>query len=161
MNQTRTYLALLISILALPVAAVGQVEVAATDPGETVVVASQKSVKELRRDYWQAERDFYAIYNDLNEDGLYNVRCSREAPTGSVIKVQTCRPKFLDRALREGKINTAAKLDTNAEITDNIAIFRENMSALVAANPALKSAAATLNSAHAQLAAVEESESRN
>ena len=158
MFKTRTLLALLASLLVLPTAAIGQEDIAATD---TLAVASQKSAKQLRRDYWRAERDFYAIYNKLNEDGLYNVRCSREAPTGSVFKVQSCRPKFLDRALKEGKINADAKLETNVEITDMMATFRENLNSLVATNPELKSAAATLNSAYAQLEAKEQSKARN
>lgn len=153
MKLTRSILALTVVVMTLPTVASGQGESASTQADENIVLASQKSPRELRRDLWQAEKDFYAIYNRLNDDGLYDVRCSREAPTGSVIKIQTCRPKFLDRALREGEIKNAESLASNTEITEKMATFRENLEALVAENPELQSAATTLNLAHARLEA--------
>ncbi|MDJ0700028.1 MAG: hypothetical protein QNJ07_09245 [Woeseiaceae bacterium] len=149
MKLTRTTLALFAAVLVIPMAAVGQDK----DVIENTVVATQKSPGELRRDFWRAERDFYAIYNRLNEDGLYDVRCTKEAPTGSMIKTQTCRPKFVDRAIKEGKFSKGGRLDSNSEIEAQMATYRKKLETLVAANSELQSAAAALNLAHAQLQA--------
>jgi hypothetical protein len=167
MKLTRTILALFVTVLVLPMPAFGQDEDVSTEVTsndevtENIVVASQKSAGDLRRDLWRSEKDFYAIYNKLNGDSLYDVKCTKEAPTGSVIKTQTCRPKFLNRALREGKIKYTTDLDTDSVIAYEIATFRKNLATLVAANPDLKTAAATLNLAHDQLLADKERRANN
>ena len=156
MKLTRKAPALLAAVLLVPTAAAGQnedVPTGVTAADKITIAASEKSTGELRRDYWRAEKKFYSIYNKLNEDSLYDVRCTKEAPTGSVIKVQACRPKFLDRAIKEGKINKGEKLDSNSDVSAKIATYRKNMAALVAANPDLKAAADSLNLAHAELEA--------
>lgn len=56
---------------------------------ENIVLANQKSSAELRRDLWRVVKDFYSIFKELNEKKLYDVRCTKNAPTGSVVKVQT------------------------------------------------------------------------
>ena len=157
MKLTHTILALFVTGLVLPMAAVGQ------DEGvvENIVVASQKSPGDLRRDVSRSEKDFYSIYNRLNDDSLYDVYCTREAPTGSVIKSQVCRPKFLARAIKEGKVNYATDLDANPIIAGNIATFRKNLETLVAANPELQTAAATLNLTNARLMADKERRANN
>lgn len=162
MNRTRTILALFSAVLLVPTAATAQgEEVSAQLAAKDEVTASQKSPKELRRDFWRAEKEFYAIYNELNDDGLYNVRCFREAPTGSVIKVQTCRPKFLDEAIKEGKIKKGTRLDSNPEVAGRIATYRQKMESLVATNPDLKAAADTLKVTHAEMQADKERRAKN
>jgi len=153
MKQARTILALFAAAMISPVTAIAQDEDIVADASENIAVASHKSPDELRRDLWQAEREFYALYNDLNDDNRYDVRCTKEAPTGSVIKLQTCRPKFLDKALREGRISNPENLGSNTQVVNKMETFRKNLEALVATNPELRSAAATLNLAYDQLAA--------
>ena len=99
MKLTRTILALFVTVLVLPTAAVGQDD----EVIENIIVASQKSPGDLRRDLWRSEKDFYSIYNKLNDDSLYDVHCIKEAPTGSVIKsqIRICkrpRPRSIWRA---------------------------------------------------------------
>ena len=78
MKPTHSILALFFAVLALPMTAVGQADEAIDD----IIVAGQKSRAALRRDMIQAEDDFYAIYNKLNDDNEYDVRCRYESPTG-------------------------------------------------------------------------------
>lgn len=165
MKPTRTKSALFATVLLLPMAVVGQDRDESTEVtpdkevSESIVVASQKSSRELRRDLWRAEKEFYSIYNKLNDDSLYDVRCTREAPTGSVIKVQMCRPKFLDKALREGKVKRGTNLDSNPELAGKFSTFRENLETLAAENPDLQAAAAELNLARARVKADKDSRS--
>lgn len=154
MKMNRRIVTLACTVLALPVSAFAQAERAESDSdAENFVVASQKSSAELRRDLWRAEKDFYSIFNELNEEKLYDVRCTKDAPTGSVIKVQTCRPKFIDKALRDGKISRTTSVESNPELSRQISTFREKLEAYVADNPDLRSAATTLNLARARLEA--------
>ena len=116
MKLTHTKLALLVAVLALPMAAIGQDEQGstevATDDGamDNIVVVGQKSHADLRRDLWQFEDDFYNRYNKLNDEARYDVRCAHEAETGSRIKKQICRPQFLAGAISSGKVNKVTNL---------------------------------------------------
>ncbi len=167
MKLTHTLLALLVAVWALPMAAVGQdeeksTEVASDDEAiENIIVTGQKSSAELRRDLWQSEDDFYSLYNKLNDDNLYDVRCSYKAPTGSRIKNQVCRPEFLLRALNRGAITRVTNLDTNPVIANKMAKFREKLDTLIAANPELQAAAVTYNTARAGFMAQSEKRANN
>jgi hypothetical protein len=159
MKLSRKTPVLVVTVLLFPMAAAGQDKDASTEANsdneafENIVVASQKSPGDLRRDLWRAEKEFYSMYNKLNDDGLYDVRCTIEVPTGSMIKSQVCRPKFLDRAIKDGKVRNATSLESNPEIAANIVTFRNNLETLVAENPDLQTAAAALNLAHARVEA--------
>ena len=167
MKLTHTRLALLVAVLALPMAAVGQdeeesTEVASDDEAiENIVVASQKSRAELRRDLWQSEDNFYSLYNKLNDDKLYDVHCSYQSPTGSRIKNQVCRPRFLSKAIKRGIITRGTNLDTNPVIANKMAKFREKLDTLIAANPELQAAAVTYNTARAGFMAQSEKRANN
>ena len=159
MKLTRKVLVLFIAVSALPAAAVGQDEGLSTgaspDGGLTDKAVVRKSPDQLRRDFWRAEKDFYTIYNKLNDDRLYDVRCTREAPTGTRIRVQRCRPHFIDKAVREGRVRDPENPSTDSRIADKMATFEKKVETLVAANPDLQTAAATLSRAHARLTADE------
>ena len=167
MKLTHTLLALLVAVLALPMAAVGQdeevsTEVASDDEAiENIVVASQISPRELRQDLWKSEDEFYSLYNKLNDDNLYDVRCVYKAPTGSRIKNQVCRPVFLSRALSRGDITHVTNMDANAVLADKMAKFREKVNTLIAANPELQAAAATYNTARGRFMAQSERRANN
>ena len=167
MKLTHTLLALLVAVLALPMVAVGQdeevsTEVASDDEAiENIVVASQKSPKELRKDLWRSEDDFYSLYNKLNDDNLYDVRCVYEAPTGSRIKSQVCRPVFLSRAISRGDVTGATNLNTNPVIADKMAKFQEKLDTLIAANPELQATAVTYNTARVRFMAQSDRRANN
>lgn len=166
MTPTRTISALIFAVLALPTAAVGQDEISRETAADNAAIessaaASQKSMADLREDVWQSEDDFYTLYNKLNDDSLYDVRCSNEAPIGSRIKTHVCRPVFLLRALSRGEINRMTNLEKNPAIAEKMARFREKLGTLIAANPELQAAADTFTSARALYMAQSESEASN
>ena len=159
MKLTHKILALLVAALALPMAAVGQeeedsIKVASAEGAiENIVVTGQKSSAELRRELWEVEDDFYALYNKLNDSALYDVHCAREAPTGSRIKQQVCRPEFLVRALNRGDITSMTDMNSSPLIAGKMAKFQETLGTLMAANPELQSAADTYGAARARFMA--------
>ena len=162
MKSIHTRVVLLLSVLALPMVAATADEAANANASarENIVVASKKSAREARRDLWNAEKEFYSIYNELNEDNVYDVRCSREAQTGSVMKVQTCRVKFIDEAIRDGKVKSSAGLQTNPELVSMFETFRKNVDTLTNADPELRKAAISLNQARADYKASREAGSK-
>jgi hypothetical protein len=44
---------------------------------------------------YEAEETLYDVYNSLNSDDDYDIRCYKEAPTGSKIKRRVCRTEKL------------------------------------------------------------------
>ena len=167
MKLTHTILALFIAVLALPMTAVGQDEEASTEVAsddeaiEDIVVASQKSTADLRRDLFQSEDDFYSLYNKLNDDNQYDVRCFYEAPTGSRIKNHVCRAVFVSRALNRGNITRVTNLDTNPVIADKMVKFQEKLATLIAASPELQVVLVRYNTARARFMAQSEKRASN
>jgi hypothetical protein len=149
MQLSHTILALSIAALVLPAVAVAQDD-EATDE---IVVAAQKSMATLRRDLDEAEDDFYSLYNELNDDNEYDIRCSYEAPTGVRKKTKVCRPAFF--AKDRGREDKTRRI--NPEMDPYLAAkmdkLQENLEALVAASPDLQAAMIRYNTARAQLSA--------
>ena len=156
MKLTHTILALFGAVLVLPMAAAGQDEEAI----DNIVVSSQKSMTALRRDLIRAEDDFYSLYNSLNDDNEYDVRCRYETPTGVRKKEHVCRPVFFSKARNRENKNRRIDPKTDAGIADKMVKLQENLESLIAANPELQEAMVKYNTARAQLVAqLEESAS--
>ncbi len=173
MKPTRTILALFVAVLALPMAAVGQPEEASTmlasndETIDDIVVVGQKSMAELRRDVFQAEEDFYSVYNKFNDDKEYDVRCFYEKPTGSNIKNHVCRARFVtktfERHARRNR-NDLSRVANQSAIpvpAEKTAKYQETMETLIAANPELQAALVRYNTARAQFMAEREENARN
>lgn len=149
MKLTQTIVALFVAALALPVVAVAQDEEAVDE----IVVASQKSLANLRRDLIDAEDDFYSLYNELNTDNEYDVRCRYEAPTGQRKKTHVCRPVFFSKARNREDKNRSIDPKTDRVIADKMVTLQDKLETLVAANPELQEAMARYNTARARLIA--------
>ncbi len=157
MKLTHAIVALFVAALALPHAAVGQDE----DAVDEIVVASQKSRSALQRDLIDAEDDFYSLYNKLNDDNEYDVRCYYETPTGLRKKTHVCRPVFFSKARnREDKTR---RIDPNTDrvIANKMVTLQEKLETLIAANPELQVAMARYNTARAQLMALDKERAGN
>jgi len=70
----------------------------AVDTSQTAFAQDdEKSVGELRKEAETAEKDLYSLFNDINSDDDFDVRCKRQKTLGSRRKVQVCTPKFQRR----------------------------------------------------------------
>jgi hypothetical protein len=168
MKQTRTILAVFIAVLALPMAAIGQDEQASNDEAiEDIVVIGQKSMAQLRREVYDAEEHFYSLYNDLNEDRDYDVKCFYEKATGTNIKNHVCRARFVSKAFsshagrNRNDMTRVANQDANPALAQKTAKFQEKLETLVAANPELQAALVRYNTARAVFFAEQEEKSSN
>jgi hypothetical protein len=173
MKPARTVLAFYFAVLALPFAAVAQDEDASTgtpkddEAIESIVVVGQKSLADLRRDVYQAEEDFYAIFNKLNDDKEYDVRCSYEKATGTNIKNHVCRARFVTNAYERharrnrNNLSRAANQGADAKLQEQTVIFQEKLETLIAANPELEAAVVKYNTLRAQFVATREDNTRD
>lgn len=166
MKPIYTIWTLIVAILAVPMAAVGQDEGASTglaagdDAVEDIVVFGQKTTAELRRDVFRSEEDFYSLYNQLNDDKEYDVHCFYETPTGTRIKNHVCRARFVTDAYasqanrtRVSGTRLAQNQDSNPVIAEKTAKFQEKLETLVALNPELQAALVQYNTARARFIA--------
>ncbi len=168
MKPNRTFLAIFVALWALPMAAVGQAgetSAGGTSNNQTIddiVVVGQKSLSELRRDVYQAEEDFYKVFNRLNDERDYNVRCFYEKATGTNIKNHICRARFVTKAYsshaaRNGNdLSRVANQSTNPALVEKTAKFQEKMETLIAANPELQEALIRYNTLRSQFVAQRE-----
>ena len=163
----------LLSVAALSMVAVGQDEEASTGVAsndETIednVVVGQKSLAEWRRDVFQAEEDFYSLYNKLNDEKEYDVRCFYEKPTGTNIKNHVCRARFVTKAYagharrNRNDLSRIANQDAIPVPAEKTARFQEKMETLIAANPELQAALVQYNTLRAQFMAKREENASN
>jgi len=173
MKQTQTILALFFAVLALPVAAAGQGEGGSTgvssnnQPIDNIVVVGQKSTSELRKEVYEAEEDFYLVFNKLNDEKDYNVRCYYEAATGTHIKNHVCRARFVTKAFERharrnrGNMSSVANQSSDAAFVEQSAKYQEKMETLMAASPELQAAFMRYNNSRADFFAVREESANN
>ena len=157
MKRAHTVLASFIALLALPVAAAGQDEEAI----DNIVVTSQKSTTTLRREMIRAEDDFYELYNQLNDDNEYDVRCSYITITGARKKEHVCRPVFFSKARHRENKTRPIDPNTDPGLAGKMVTLQERLATLVAANPDLQDKMTTYNTARAEFIARREDKSNN
>ena len=151
MKATNKNLTLLVACLALPLAAFGQDDGAIDD----IVVVGEKSASQLRKEVFETEEDFYALYNKYNDISEYDVRCFYETPTGTRIKNHVCRAKFVSDAYSKhaarnrNDVTRIANQDSNPEFARKTAEFQQQLETLINANPDLAEALIRYNTARA------------
>jgi hypothetical protein len=87
----------LLLVLPLPGVCQDKSGQAEESPGtmEEVIVIGHKSLVNLKRDVYRAEDALYDIFNSFNTEDEFDIRCYKEAPTGSHIKRRVCRANFV------------------------------------------------------------------
>ena len=159
MKTTRRIVALVAAITVLPLSAFAQ----DSEADEEIVVVSKKSIAKLRKEVYQAEEEFYEIYNTLNDDPDYVVRCQYETVTGTRVKNHVCRAKFVsDSFARHASRNRndmarVANQDADPTMVAKSAIFEEKLATLVNSNPELAAAFQRYNDARVQFFAARDS----
>jgi len=168
MKQTRTILALFIAVLTFPILAVAQDEGASSDQTiDNIVVVGQKSLSELRRDVFEAEEEFYSVYNNLNDDKDYDVRCFYEKPTGTHIKNHVCRARFVTKAFERharrnrNNLSSVANQSADPAFAENTAKYQAKLETLIAADPQLQAALVRYNTLRAEFVAEREQKANN
>lgn len=117
-----------------------EVDPAAEEPIDEIVVQGQKTVTALRLEMYKAQDTLFDIYNALNADDELDVYCAMEAPVGSYIRRRVCRVN-IDQELAANKMTTRP---TGGSLRDYSAIMNQKKKAqldklaiLAAENPEL------------------------
>ena len=158
MKLKQTLVPLLVAVLALPLAATAQ----DNEATEEIVVVGDKSIGQLRRDVYQAEEEFYDLYNALNDKPEYDVKCFYETATGTHVKNHVCRAKFIidsyaKHAARNGNdLRRVANQDANPALAEKTERFEEKLGALVNTDPELQAAFLRYNNARVEFFAARE-----
>lgn len=159
MKSIYAVFAVSLAAVACPLAAPAQDDDQVT---ENIVVVGEKSTAQMRRDVFEAEEEFYAIYNELNDDDDYDVSCFYEKATGTNIKNHVCRAKFVSKAYsraasrNRNDLSRVANQDANPDFAKKTAIYQEKLESLISANPHLQEALVRYNTARADFMAVRE-----
>ena len=149
-------LMLLVSWTIGPLSALAN-EAAAPNEIEEVIVYGEKSVLKLKRALVRAEDNVFSVFNSLNPDWQYDIRCYREVPVGSHIPRRVCYPNYLkvlisdaaavwrgsNRTLKGGPPPTVSETRKRKKEKN----LREIMEALKSEHPELVEALATYNEA--------------
>lgn len=173
MKPNRTILALFIAVLAMPMTALGKGEgptagvASNNETTDEIVVVSEKSLAALRKDVFEAEEDFYSVFNELNDEKDFHVRCFYEKATGTHIKNHVCRARFVTKAFsshaaRNGNdLSRVANQDANPAFAEKTAKYQEKMETLMAESPELQQAFVAYNEKRVQYFAEREGVASN
>ena len=88
----------IVLLLVMPVSGVCQSESAQAEeppgPIEEVIVRGSKSIIDLKHEMYEAEDALFDFFNSFNTDDQFDIRCYKEAPTGSKIKRRVCKTNW-------------------------------------------------------------------
>ncbi len=73
-------------------------EPASSETVEEITVYGEKSLIRLRHEIYRAEESFFAVFNELNSDDMFDVDCDYVSFLGDRRKHHLCMPKFAKRA---------------------------------------------------------------
>ena len=113
------------------------------DAPQEIIVRPNRTFRNLRHQANLAERKVYQLFNEMNDDDFYDIHCHVEAPKGTRIRQQTCRPEFIDRATREDALAFLEGRSSTSPVsivTRHYPELEEKMREALIANPELKDA---------------------
>jgi hypothetical protein len=123
-------------------------------PIEQVIVRGQRPLSAYRRRVELEVEETWEAFNEANSDDAFDVHCHYEAPTGTRILQQVCRPQFLDDAmsraarafrLLDGTISFGQQYEAMMEVYYRDEQLRSEMRNLAASEPALREQLAILD----------------
>ncbi len=127
-------------------------ESASADTAKEDTSYKKKSLSRLRKEFDNAEKDFYALFNTVNMDDEFDVVCKYESSLGSRRKVHACKAEFLwdheedlarqysSRIGNEGGSTGAS----NSQLDKKQEILRGKISSAISENPDLQASFAIL-----------------
>ena len=93
-------------------------------PGEIeeVIVYGEKSLLKLKREVIEAEDNAFAVFNSLNKEHQYDIRCYMKAETSSHIKHRICFPNYVHDLEEEAAsiLNSSRRWTRLAEVVEEV-----------------------------------------
>ncbi len=111
---------------------------------EEIIVIAPQSLSSMRVAIVEAEDNVLDLFNAINDDRDYDIRCRRETALGTHIARRVCRPGYVDRLEARAEQDFLAGngyFDPFAEISYHDNILEEKLRVSFAENPELTQAA--------------------
>ena len=115
---------------------------AQTRPIEEITVLGQRSFFTLRLEIEAAESEVYGLFNELNTNDDFDVKCTREVFVGSHFKRRRCMAAYLREAEAENAQNQLKGIDTllslsgvQGEVQQHTLAMEAEMAQLALDNP--------------------------
>ena len=101
-------------VLMLAIAPAGICQTTAADENEPVssetveeiIVYGDKSLIQLRHELYDAEKEFFMVFNEVNSNDDFDVDCDYEIFLGSRRRHHLCIPRFAERAEAEAIVHS-------------------------------------------------------
>ena len=126
------------------IAAAQQVEPEPAETIEEIVVYGHKSLVRLHLELYKAEDAVIDLFNSLNSDDEFDIRCRKEGPTGSKIKERVCKTNYerdlIGKATRQSLLPGGVYIHPVLEIKQKDELLRKEMEALMVERPELANA---------------------
>ena len=90
---------------------------AQTRPIEEITVLGERTFFTLRLEIETAEEEVYGLFNELNTNDDFDVKCTREVYTGSHFKQRRCMAAYLRKAQAENAQNYLKGIDTQLSLS--------------------------------------------
>ena len=90
---------------------------AQTRPIEEITVLGERTFFTLRLEIEAAEAEVYGLFNELNTNDDFDVKCTREVYTGSYFKRHRCMAAYLRKAQAENTQNYLKGIDTQLSLS--------------------------------------------
>jgi len=112
---------------------------------EEVKVIGMRDLLSLQRQVYKAEDRFYELFNELNDDDLYDIHCVNTERFGSRIRFRQCLPNFYIKATADESQgwldsltgNYGFVVPSNSVTSHYYPILETRMKELVKTNPEL------------------------
>ena len=119
---------------------------------EEIIVTGEQTLTQLQIKIELAQDRMFGLFNELNDDDRYDIQCTVETRTGTLISQRVCLPEFLRKAIEvearaflagvqgtneEGGVSGTSAAHTappQSEINYRYPILKEKMNTLVGEN---------------------------
>ncbi len=112
-----------------------------SEPLEEIIVVAPRTLRSMRVEIRRAEDNVLSLFNAMNDDNDYDIRCRQETPLGTNIPARICNPRFVDRLIgRETQLflRTGVYAEPVGEIRQHQEILNEMMRTMAEENSELR-----------------------
>jgi hypothetical protein len=139
-NAARFFFASAVLLLAIPQAGLSQIITdEAIDTLDEIVVYGAPTLRLMRDEVYEAEENFYELFNALNKGRQFDVKCFYRSPFGSQIRRRVCEAYFVNSSPTAGFVGGNGPPHW-AYVRHKTRQMRKEMATLVDKHPKLNAA---------------------
>ena len=126
-------------------------ELASSETVEEIIVYGDKSLIQLRHELYEAEEEFFKLFNEVNSNDDFDVDCDYEVSLGSRRRHHLCIPRFAKRIEADAIVHAGLSSGEWMDSYDRARVKRKDeqlwaeMRTLLAETPELREAMSKLS----------------